>query len=91
MCRKSISCTKLLSEINHKIHFYTAMGKYHIWTSSYMINQTHISTTGTTETYRFDEKDLRPFFPIDFEDRYRFETVAAGNYYSSIKLNYYIG
>ena len=91
MCRKSISCTQLLRELNHKVQFYTVMTMYHIWTASYMLNQTHILTSGSEQTYRYDDKDLKPFFAVNFEDRYRFKTVAAGNYVSSTKLNYYIG
>ena len=62
-----------------------------IWTSSYLMNQTHIATIGSNEIYRFDEKDIRPFFPVNFIDLYRLKTVAAGNYEADTELKYRIG
>lgn len=91
MCRRSISCTEELSKINDNIVFYSAMSMYHIWTASYLLNQTHIATIGTNNVYRFDEKGLKPFFPADFEDRYKFKTIGIGNYESGTELNYHIG
>ena len=67
------------------------MGMYHIWTDSYLINQTHIATIGANEIYRFDEKNIRPFFPVDFLDRYKLKTVVSGNYEAETELNYRIG
>ena len=62
-----------------------------IWTSSYLMNQTHIATIGIDEIYRFDEKDIRPFFPVNFIDLYRLKTVATGNYEADTELKYRIG
>ena len=55
------------------------------------MNQTHIATIGTNEIYRFDEKDIRPFFPVNFIDLYRLKTVATGNYEADTELKYRIG
>jgi len=67
------------------------MNMYHIWTASYLINQTHIATIGANEIYRFDEQDIGPFFPVDFLDRYKLKTVVSGNYEDETELNYRIG
>ena len=67
------------------------MTMFHIWTSSYLMNQTHIATIGANEIYRFDEKYIRSFFAVNFIDRYRLKTVASGNYDSETELNYRIG
>ena len=67
------------------------MNMYHIWTASYLINQTHIATIGANEIYRFDEQDIGPFFPVDFLDRYKLKTVVSGNYEAETELNYRIG
>ena len=77
--------------INDKIQYHSAMTMFHIWTSSYLMNQTHIATIGTNEIYRFDEKDIRSFFPVNFIDLYRFKTVATGNYEADTELSYRIG
>ena len=91
ICRKNFKCTEQLTILNDKIQFYSAMGMYHIWTDSYLINQTHIATIGANETYRFDEKDIGPFFPVDFLDRYKLKTVVSGNYDAETELKYQIG
>ena len=77
--------------INARIEFHSAMTMFHFWTSSYLMNQTHIATIGTNEIYRFDEKDIRPFFPVNFIDLYRLKTVATGNYEADTELKYRIG
>ena len=61
------------------------------WTTSYLVNQTHIATLRANEIYRFDEKDIRQFFPVNFLDRYKLKTVATGNYEAKAELNYQIG
>lgn len=71
--------------------YHSAMTMFHIWTSSYLMNQTHIATIGTNEIYRFDDKDIRSFFPVNFIDLYRFKTVATGNYEADTELKYRIG
>ena len=91
ICRRNFSCVEKLTMINDKIQYHSAMTMFHIWTSSYLMNQTHIATIGANEIYRFDEKDIRSFFPVNFIDLYRFKTVATGNYEADTELNYRIG
>ena len=61
------------------------------WTTSYLVNQTHIATLRVNEIYRFDEKYIRQFFPVNFLDRYKLKTVATGNFEAKTELNYQIG
>ena len=91
ICRRNFSCVEKLTKINDRIQYHSAMTMFHIWTSSYLMNQTHIATIGANEIYRFDEKYIRSFFPVNFIDRYRLKTVASGNYDSETELNYRIG
>ena len=91
ICRKNFSCVEKLTKFNDRIQYHSAMTMNHIWTSSYLMNQTHIATIGSNEIHRFDEKYIRSFFPVNFIDRYRLKTVASGNYDAETKLSYRIG
>jgi len=91
ICRRNFSCVEKLTKINDRIQYHSAMTMFHIWTSSYLMNQTHIATIGAHEIYRFDEKYIRSFFPVNYIDLFRLKTVATGNYEAETELNYRIG
>ena len=55
------------------------------------MNQTHIATIEADEIYRYDEKYIRSFFPVNYIDLFRLKTVATGNYEAETELNYRIG